>query len=135
MLPASTRGVRTLRAAAPDFEPDHLGLESRFASNPSFQLLPERASGLEHLPAREANDVDVKPGRTNLVEVPLPGDVHEIQFVDEPRALERFERSVDGRAVDGRVLRAGQTENGFGIEMLAGFVEQRREEPSLPRQA
>src|SRR6185295_18247070 len=70
-----------------------------------------------------------------LVVVALSADVHEVELVDQPELFQPVQRAVNGRAVDGAVLRSGAAVDGFGVQVLFGRFEQIREQLALARQA
>src|SRR5262245_27060869 len=83
--------------------PDDLRPEAVLLLNAPLQLVTVALARRVDRLAGGAHEVDVQGRRPDLVVVPLPADVHEVELVDESELLEPVERAVHGRSVDAPV--------------------------------
>ena len=82
--------------------------------------------------ARHVNVVALRPP---LIKVFLPMQVHKIELVHQPMALQQAQCAVHSHAVDLRINRSGMAKNLRGIEMtLCGF-DNAEDGPTLARHA
>ena len=93
-------------------------MEAAVAFDLALEPLELIADELRDLAATQAGGVDVIAGEPALIVMTFSVDVHEIEFVDQPVALEKIERAIDGAAIDGSVEGLSLAENLTGIEML-----------------
>jgi hypothetical protein len=61
--------------------------------------------------------------------------MHEVELVHQAAGFEHLQGAINRHAVDLRILRFGKLEQAFGIEMLAGFVDEVQQNLPLPRKA
>jgi hypothetical protein len=101
------RSLTTLFAKSAYFETHHADLKSALSSHLSFQFLERRTCIFHNRAAAEASHVAVLTVRLGLVVVLLTLDVHQVQFVNQPASLKQRNRSIDGGAVDIRILFSG----------------------------
>jgi len=108
-------------------------------SEMGFDLTPEPlqrfAEKLFDFAAAEADDVRVFLFSARLIKVLFTGLMHQIEFVNKPAFLEELERAVNGDAVELWVFLLGELEEAFGIEVLAGLVDQVKQDLTLAGQA
>ena len=84
--------------------------------------------------AAQANDMRVFLLQASFVVMLIAGMVHEVELVDESAFFEQFQRSIDGDAIEFRILFLGKLIQAFGVEMEAGMVDQVEQDAPLPGQ-
>jgi hypothetical protein len=105
---------------AADFEPGDNDVEAAIALDLSLEAVEQIAFEFGDLSATETGHVDVISLRATLIKMFFALQVHEIEFIDQPLALEEVEGAVDGDAVDLRIEFLGAAKNSGGIEVLLG---------------
>ena len=109
--------------------PAHLGpRQDDLKSEMSLDLLPhllqQIAEKLFDFAAAQANHVGMFLFQARFVVVLVAIVMHQVQLVHQAAGLEQLQRPVDGDAVQLRIFFARQREQTFGIQMLAGLIDQ-----------
>jgi hypothetical protein len=118
-------------AIAADFSSGEHDLKAEVGFDLTAEPLQGVAEELFHFSATEADDVGVFLFAARFVKMLLTRLVHEIELVHESTFLEELEGAVDGDAVELRVFFPGELEEAFGVEVLAGFVDEIEEDLAL----
>jgi hypothetical protein len=119
-------------AVAADFRAGEEDLEAKDLLDLIANLDERFAEKLFDFAATQADDVGVLALHPSFVVVLIAGVVHEVEFVDQTANLEHFERSIDGDAIEFGVLEARHLVKAFGIQMLAGLIDQVQQNFALP---
>ena len=90
-------------AVAAYFHAADQDVKTQFALDLAFQAIEEIALEFEDFPAAQAGHVQMIALWTTLIEVLLPFQVHEIEFVHQPVPLEKLERAVNRDPINGRI--------------------------------
>jgi hypothetical protein len=128
-LGAKSLAMRTIAAHLGSCEDD---LKSEMGFDLFSKALQRFSEELFYLATAETDHVRVLSLAACLIIVLLTGLVHQIEFIDEAAFLEQLERSIDGDAIELRILFLRQLEETLGIQMLPGFVDQVEEDFALP---
>jgi len=93
--------------------------------------------GLEfaNFSAFQSGYVDVIAGTVTFVEMLVPAEVQEIEFVDEAVALEQVESAINRDTMYAGIDFLGAFEDGAGVEVAFGVVHYFEQNFSLARQA
>jgi len=95
-------------------------VELALALNLAFQPLEEIALELLNFTAAQAGHVEMIAVGSPLIIVLFALKMHQIKLVDQPVALEKAQRAVDGDAVNPGIEFAGLAEKLAGVQMGLG---------------
>jgi hypothetical protein len=116
---------RALLAEPSHFETQYVYFEILLRGDLALQTLKCGTVQFLDLPAVKTREVQMVLLSLDLVVMFFSVEVHQIQLIDKPHALQQLERPVDGRTVDIGVPFAGALQQGccvkVGIRTLNGF--------------
>ena len=111
-------------AVAADFGSGQEDLEAQTLFDLAANLLQGFAEEFFHFATAQADDMGMFLLETGFIIMLVAAVVHQVEFVHESTFLEHFQGTVDGDAVEFGVLCLGELEECFGVEVLAGFVDE-----------
>ena len=85
-------------------------------------MVEHRSAEFLNSPALEARQMQVIAFGARLVVMLFPFQVHQVELVDQPQLLQQFDGAVYRGAVDSRRAFASQLQQGSGIQVSAGFL-------------
>ena len=109
-------------------------LKSEMSLDLFAHLLQQVAKELFDFAAAQANHVGMFLFQPRLVVVLVAIVMHQVQLVHQAACLQQLQRPVHGDAVQLRIFFARQREQTFGIQMLAGLIDQIEQNLPLARE-
>ena len=100
-----------------------------------FELVEHGAGELFYPAASKTSQVNVFASGFHFVIMLFALQMHQVQFVDQPMLLEQFEGPVHGGAIDIREASLGDFQQGSGIHMPIGLLNNFNENAALLGQA
>lgn len=122
-------------AITADFGAGDHDLKAEGGFDLAAEALQHIAEKLFHLAATEADDMGVLLLRPGLVVVLIAAIVHEVQLIHQAAFFQQFQGAVHGDAVQFRVPLLRHAIEAFGIEVLAGLVDQFEQQLALAGEA
>lgn len=117
------RALLAAFAEAADFKPHHPDLKTAFPGDLFLQVLKRRAGVFHDRAAFEASHMAVIAIGLGFVIVFFALDVHEIEFVDQASLLEQSDGAVDGSAINRWIFLFGNLEQGSGVQVARGVLD------------
>ena len=136
---ASRQFLRAQRLAVGTV-PAHLGpRQNDLKPEMRLDLLPhflqQIAEELFDFAAAQANHVGMFLFQPSLVVVLVAVMMHQVQLVHQAARLQQLQRPVNGDAIQFRIFFTREREQAFGIQMLAGLIDQIQQDLPLAREA
>lgn len=125
---ASATQAADLQSGDPDGE---TGLPGNFG----LELIEHGARKLLDSTAAKTGEMNVIAPGLDFVVMFFTLQVHQVQLVDESKSFEEFNGSIHRRAVNVWFASSGEFQQGCGIEMLVGVLNNFYEDAALGRQA
>jgi len=121
-----------LGAGAANFCPAHRDADVAIGRDLFLQLLVELAFHFAHFSALQASNMDMVARPVALVEVPVPAQVQQIEFVDQAVALQQIDRTVDRDARDVGINLLRAIEDFARVEMPPRSFHHLQQHAALP---
>jgi hypothetical protein len=128
-------GGAAIAAIATHFETAYYNVKAAFALNLSLEAIEEIAFEFRNLPAAQAGHVNVVALGTPFIKVLLALHMHQVELVNQPVTLQKFERAVNRNLVDPWIEVAGVAQNLRCVEMLLGGLYHAENGPALVGQS
>jgi hypothetical protein len=127
------RSGAALRAVSTNFKARNDDVESTVALNLPFQSIKEITFELGDLAATKTRHVNVISLRSSLIVVLLTLQMHQIQLIYKPVALEQIERAIDRNPIDLRIQSTCLAEDLAGVQMLLSGLDNTQNRAALAR--
>ena len=107
----------TRAATSSNFQPYDLYLKIVCRADLALQSLEGGTNELLNLPAIKARKMEMLFLSPDLVVVLFTVEVHQVQFIDHPEALQQLDGSVRRSSIDIRISNARQLQQAFRVQM------------------
>jgi hypothetical protein len=122
-------------AESPDLQPGDTDCEAGLPGNLGFELIEHGTRKLLDSTAAKTRQMNVVASGLYFVVMFFTLQMHQIELVDESKSLEEFNGSIHRRAVDVRFASFRKFQQGRGIEMPVGVLNDLYKDAALRRQA
>jgi hypothetical protein len=127
----TTCRVAAVATAAANFQSNHSNLKSVLAGYFRLQALEQRAGELLDAPTLETRQMNMIHIRLHFVEVLLTVQVHQVEFINQPKFFQKFQSPVHGRPIDLTVTFSRKRQQGSRVQVAFRFLNRFQQDLSL----